>query len=96
MDMAEVTSKHQVTLPKTIVEMYDIQPGDHIDWVAAGDVICVIPSGKQTVSEDLESRVHLFDQATERIARRSKRIRIQPSKRRGWSRDELYTRGHSR
>ena len=93
--MAKVTSKFQVTLPKAIAEEYGIHPGDQIDWVAAGDVIRVIPSGKQTVSEDLNSRIRLFDQATKRIVRRSKGSRIQPSKRRGWSREELYTRGRS-
>src|SRR5438067_3669098 len=45
--MAKVTSKYQVTVPKKIAERYGILPGDDIDWVAAGEVIRVIPSAKQ-------------------------------------------------
>jgi AbrB family looped-hinge helix DNA binding protein len=32
--MAKVTSKYQVTVPRTIAERYNIRPGDDIDWVA--------------------------------------------------------------
>ena len=64
--MAKVTSKYQVTVPKAIAEQYDIHPGDEIDWVAAGDVIRVIPGGIQVTAPDRESRLQLFDQATER------------------------------
>jgi AbrB family looped-hinge helix DNA binding protein len=71
--MAKVTSKYQVTVPKAIAEQYSIRPGDDIDWVAAGDVIRVIPPGKQMASEDRESRLRLFDQATERHRRRAPR-----------------------
>ena len=69
--MAKVTSKYQVTVPRTIAKQYNIRPGDDIDWVAAGEVIRVIPPGKQVASEDRESRLCLFDQATERHRRRA-------------------------
>ncbi len=65
-DMAKVTSKYQVTVPRKIAEQYGIRPGDDIDWVAAGEVIRVIPPAKQLVYESRESRLHLFDLATER------------------------------
>ena len=68
--MAKVTSKYQVTVPRTIAERYNIRPGDDIDWVAAGEVIRVVPPGKQLAGEDRESRLRLFDQATERHRRR--------------------------
>ena len=93
--MAKVTSKYQVTLPKAIAEKYNIRPGDDIDWVAAGEVIRVIPPGGQTVSEDPESRLRLFDQATERLRRRVKERRRQRPRGRGWNREDLYTRGRS-
>ena len=48
--MAKVTSKCQVTVPKAIAQQYGIRPGDDIDWVAAGDVIRVIPSRNQGAS----------------------------------------------
>jgi hypothetical protein len=36
--------------------MYRIRPGDDIDWVAAGEVIRVIPPGKQAASRSRESQ----------------------------------------
>jgi len=93
--MAKVTSKYQVTLPRAIAEKYNIRPGDDIDWVAAGEVIRVIPPGKQAVPEDRESRLRLFDQATERQRRRPSGKK-QRSRDRGWRREDLYTRGRSR
>ncbi len=93
--MAKVTSKLQVTVPKVIAQRYGIRPGDDIDWVAAGDAIRVIPAGRQAASEDLEAKLRLFDQATERLKRRpptrTKRVRD-----RGWKREDLYGRGRSR
>ena len=94
--MAKVTSKYQVTLPKAIADEYQIRPGDHIDWVAAGEVIRVIPAGKHIVVEDRESRLRLFDQATERIRRRSKTRTGKRPRDRGWRREDLYTRGRAR
>jgi AbrB family looped-hinge helix DNA binding protein len=94
--MAKVTSKYQVTVPKVIARLYGIHPGDDIDWVAAGDVIRVIPSGKPTAPEDLESRLRLFDQATERHRRRPSGRKAKGPVERGWTREELYGRGRSR
>jgi AbrB family looped-hinge helix DNA binding protein len=94
--MAKVTSKLQVTVPKTIAEQYGIRPGDEIEWVAAGDVIRVVPPGAETEPLTVEARLHLFDQATERIRRRSRTLKTKPPKDRGWSREDLYGRGRSR
>ena len=94
--MAKVTSKYQVSVPKKIAERYGIRPGDDIDWVAAGEVIRVIPPAKQVIPEDRESQLRLFDQATERQRRRrSVRPVARPSER-GWRREDLYQRGRSR
>jgi AbrB family looped-hinge helix DNA binding protein len=93
--MAKVTSKYQVTLPKAIADKYNIRPGDNIDWVAAGEVIRVIPPRGQAVAEDQESRLRLFDQATERLRRRVNKRRIRRSRDKGWKREDLYTRGRS-
>ena len=94
--MAKVTSKYQVTAPKTIADRYDIHPGDHIDWAAAGEAIRVVPPGKQLAPEGRESRLRLFDQATERLRRRPRALRVQRSRARGWRREDFYTRGRSR
>ena len=94
--MAKITSKYQVTVPKVIAEQYSIRPGDTIDWVAAGDVIRVIPPRRKPASEDRGTRLRLFDQATERQRRRRA---PQPAKQphgRGWTREDLYSRGRSR
>ena len=94
--MAKVTSKYQVTVPRAIAEQYSIRPGDDIDWVAAGDVIRVIPSGKQMASEDRDSRLRLFDQATERHRKRPSAHKAKRPLERGWRREDVYGRGRSR
>ena len=94
--MAKVTSKCQVTVPRAIAERYNIHPGDDIDWVAAGDVIRVLPPGKQAAPEDRESQLRLFDQATERHRNRPSARKNQRPRDRGWRREDLYERGGSR
>jgi bifunctional DNA-binding transcriptional regulator/antitoxin component of YhaV-PrlF toxin-antitoxin module len=94
--MAKVTSKYQVTVPRTIAIKYNIHPGDEIDWVAAGEVIRVIPPAKQPEPEDRASRLRLFDQATERLRQRSPAPKGKPPRDRGWKREDLYTRGRPR
>jgi bifunctional DNA-binding transcriptional regulator/antitoxin component of YhaV-PrlF toxin-antitoxin module len=93
--MAKVTSKYQVTVPKRIVEQYAIRPGDNIDWVAAGEVIRVVPPGKPAIPENRESQLRLFDQATERQRRRPGAPPASPPRERGWRREDLYGRGRS-
>jgi AbrB family looped-hinge helix DNA binding protein len=90
--MAKITSKYQVTVPRAIADAYGLQPGDRIDFVAAGETIRVIPAGKTTVN-DRESRLRLFDRATERIGRMP---RTGKARDRGWTREDLYTRGRAR
>jgi AbrB family looped-hinge helix DNA binding protein len=94
--MAKVTSKYQVTLPKAIAKHYGIRPGDNIDWVAAGEVIRVIPGGKPEAAADVETRLRIFDQATERLRARAAARTMKPPRNRGWRREDLYERGRSR
>ena len=94
--MSKITSKYQVTIPKRIAEKYNIHPGDDIDWIATGEVIRVIPSERQALSEDRESRLRLFDQATKRHRGRVSPQKSQRPTDRGWKREDLYTRGRSR
>ena len=94
--MAKVTSKLQVTVPRKIAEQYHIQPGDEIDWVAAGEVIRVIPPGKGAESGSRESQLRWFDQATERQRKRSAAPAEPRPRDRGWKREDLYQRGRSR
>lgn len=94
--MAKVTSKYQVTLPRRIADAYRIHPGDDIDWVPAGDVIRVIPAGKPAESQSRESRLRLFDQATERHCTRVPAHVTGQPRNRGWKREDLYLRGRAR
>jgi bifunctional DNA-binding transcriptional regulator/antitoxin component of YhaV-PrlF toxin-antitoxin module len=93
--MAKVTSKYQVTVQRAIADKYKIRPGDDIDWVAAGEVIRVIPPGGKVPPEDRASRLRLFDQATERHRRRPSARKTQAPRDRGWTREDLYTRGRA-
>jgi AbrB family looped-hinge helix DNA binding protein len=91
--MAKVTSKLQVTVPKAIANAYGIRPGDEIEWVAADNVIRVVParSARELRTAD---RLKLFDQVTERQgARQRRRGPKRPAADRGWTREELYQRG---
>jgi AbrB family looped-hinge helix DNA binding protein len=77
--MSKVTSKYQVTMPKRIADTFAIRPGDEIDWVAAGDVIRVIPPGSREQAVDRQSQLRLFDQATERLRKRwARTLRLTP------------------
>ena len=94
--MAKVTSKLQVTVPKALAERHAIRPGDEIAWESAGEVIRVIPGGRKT-APDRETRLRLFDQASERQRRRNRGFKgVRKRASRGWSREELYRRGLSR
>jgi bifunctional DNA-binding transcriptional regulator/antitoxin component of YhaV-PrlF toxin-antitoxin module len=94
--MAKITSKYQVTVPRIIAQRYGIRPGDDIEWVPAGDVIRVIPSAKQATPRDRESKLRLFDKATERHRLRQPEGMAKPPRNRGWTREDLYRRGRSR
>jgi len=92
--MAKVTSKLQVTIPKALAERYGIEPGQEIEWKAAGESIVVRP--ERTTSNELDPKLRraLFDQMTERQRQRQKGFK--PSSgpvARGWTREELYERG---
>lgn len=94
--MGKVTSKLQVTVPKLIADAFGIRPGDEIGWVAAGDVIRVLP-GRAKRQPATADRLKVFDQATERQRQRQRgRAAGKASRSRGWTREELYQRGRAR
>lgn len=88
--MSKVTSKLQVTVPKALAERFHIEPGDEIKWEAAGETIRVVPA--RTRRTDARSRLDLFDKATARQAARRGSAEARPANR-GWTREDLYTRG---
>ena len=65
-----VTSKLQLTVPKAIADQFGIRPGDHLEWVAAGEAIHVIPGGKSNLREQA---THLARQPPGKRAWRSRR-----------------------
>ena len=67
---SKVTSKRQVTVPKAVAELYGIEPGTHLEWVPAGDVIRVIPGGQHQPRFDVETRLELFDASVRRQTER--------------------------
>lgn len=92
-----MTSKLQVTVPKAVAERFGIKPGDEIAWEAAGRLIHVIPPGVPPRRASVEDRLKAFDEATARQRRRRREGRRAGGvTRRGWQREELYTRAQPR
>jgi AbrB family looped-hinge helix DNA binding protein len=96
--MSKITSKLQVTLPKSMAEKLRIRPGDEIDWELAGDILRITPVNRHAKSPSgPEDRLRWFDQATRRQRQREKksgRGAIKTKKQdRGWRREDLYDRG---
>ncbi len=100
--MGKVTSKLQLTVPKTIADQFGIRPGDNLEWLPAGDAIRIVPSRAHKSAESLsrEERLNLFDKATLRQRKREAAVRQNggqtPQRRprsRGWKREDLYHRG---
>ncbi|MPZ52104.1 MAG: AbrB/MazE/SpoVT family DNA-binding domain-containing protein [Acidimicrobiia bacterium] len=94
--VAKITGKFQVTLPKRLAEEYELAIGDEIEFVAAGDSISIIPSRIAVGEPTKEERIHQFDEATQRQRIREKSRSFAPADDRGWSREDLYTRGRAR
>lgn len=93
--MAKVTSKLQVTLPKSLADRYSIRPGDEIQWEAADEVIRIVPARSFSARPDIAMRLRVFDEATVRQRNRQERSEPAASQGRGWTREELYDRGSS-
>lgn len=96
--MAKVTSKLQVTIPKTIADRYGIVPGQEIEWLPAGEAIRVVAGAPRRVRRDSADWLAAFDEAS---ARQRERERADPSLvgaggERGWRREDLYERGSAR
>jgi len=100
--MSKVTSKLQVSVPKAIAEKYGIRPGDELDWIPTPEGIRVVPACAKELSGHaltLEEKLALFDQdtasldATQASALKNAAESENGPKDRGWTREELYTRG---
>jgi AbrB family looped-hinge helix DNA binding protein len=95
-NMTRVTGKFQITLPKRLVDAFGIRVGDEVQLLAAGDAIRILPAGAVSSGLLTQERVHLFDEATQRLKTRAQEKKLPSATDRGWSRDELYDRGRAR
>jgi AbrB family looped-hinge helix DNA binding protein len=95
--MAKVTSKLQVTIPKAIATRHSIEPGDEVVWTDAGDAIRLVPVEQYSYGQAaIEDRLKWFDDATARQRHRESIAPLTaaaPGADRGWTREELYSRG---
>ena len=95
--MAKVTSKLQVTVPKALAAELDIRPGDDVHWTISGNGLRVTLLNDRRQVLDLETRLRVFDQATNRQLRRQRDLQVTPADgSRGWSREDLYDRCRTR
>ena len=94
--MAKVTKKLQVTIPRDLAEQCRIQPGDDVQWNASGEELRLTSTRMQRTTLTIEERLALFDAST---LRRQKPQSVEPMRiadrrdGRGWTRQDLYTRG---
>ena len=91
-----MTSKLQVTIPKSLAQQSGIRPGDEIEWAPAADGIRITPLRSRVTAVPVEVRVDLFDAATKRQMRRQRGRLEQGTSDRGWKRSDLYSHGRSR
>ena len=94
--MAKVTSKLQVTIPKSLAEDCGVEPGDDIDWSVAGDGLRITPAINRARALSRDERLDLFDAATRRQMKRQRARKASKGRGRGWKREDLYARGSSR
>jgi len=94
--VSKVTSKLQVTVPKSIADQFNIKPGDTIEWEVAGGIIRLVPRRKRAKSAVApQDRLQHFDRATKRQRERevtldSALLAASAQAGRGWTRSDLY------
>ncbi len=98
--MAKVTTKLQVTVPKAVASRLGIRPGDEIDWRVEGGSARITRSGPAR-ERSVAERLAIFDEATARQEQRNRaraagRKERKAGSERGWTREDLYTRGSAR
>ena len=94
--MAKITSKYQVSIPKTLAEQLAIKPGDDIQWRITGEELRIAPARQRLHRLSVEQRLERFDDATRRQNVRNRKRPASTSTDRGWKREDLYDRGRPR
>lgn len=91
-----MTSKLQVTIPKSLATRHKIKAGDDVEWSASADAIMIKPQ-RASAAGSRAARLKTFDEATARQRRRQKtKTSRTETAERDWTREELYRRGGSR
>lgn len=88
--MSKVTSKYQVSIPKSLADKVGIKVGDDLSWEDAGGDLRARVGAARKARFSIAERLRLFDAATARQSARTSRFPA--TKGRGWTRDQLYTR----
>ena len=88
--MSKVTSKYQVSIPKTLAEKIGLRVGDELDWEEAAGTLRARPAGLAKAGFPVSDRLGLFDAATARQRKRDRAHRLPRGNGRGWSREDLY------
>ena len=92
--MSKVTSKYQISIPKSLADELRIKPGDEVEWTLAGNQLRLVGKRKPL---SVDERLELVAAARTRQAERdTERGPVAQSKERGWTREELYDRGRTR
>jgi bifunctional DNA-binding transcriptional regulator/antitoxin component of YhaV-PrlF toxin-antitoxin module len=97
--VGKVTSKLQVTVPRTVADRLGIVPGDDLEWRVEGDAATVrrttLPrltlDERRAILDDMIRR----DEARARARRGDRPAGRAPRRHRGWTRQDLYTRGRA-
>lgn len=84
-----------VAISRELAERFQIRPGDHLECIAEGNVLRLVPADK-THPLTIEERLRLFDETTARIRSRAAAAPKAEPPDRGWTREDLYTRGGPR
>lgn len=90
--MSKVTSKYQVSIPKSLAERLGIRVGDELAWEDTAGTLRARLATAPGTRFTLDERLRLFDAATARQRARERRRQISKGKGRGWTRDDLYVR----
>lgn len=94
--MSKITGKFQITLPKRLVDQYGFKVGDDVELIAAGEGVCILPAHRGGTAMSPDEKLRHFDLATRRQRARERARPLPTAKHRGWTREDLYTRGRTR
>lgn len=91
--MSKVTSKLQVSIPKVLADKFGIRPGDDLQWEGADQTLRVRLAASTRGGFSRADKLALFDATTRRQSQREASRQVAKATKRGWTREELYTRG---